>query len=141
MLRIDYGRGDERSHFVRDVDDGRHLLCLHVHLEDLALVGAHVDQRRRILHHRRDDTVGNGHVDDGTVESGFRDRPKLFGDAPTLARTRMAPRSSPVSTYRLPVKMRPATIGATFHATRISTCFLAIHTIDRRDQRHFVYVF
>ena len=78
MLRIDYGRGDERCHFVRDVDDGRHLLRLHVHLEDLALVGAHVDQRRRILHHRRDDTVGNGHVDDGTVESGFRDRPKLF---------------------------------------------------------------
>ena len=78
MLRIDYGREDERSHFVRDVDDGRHLLRLHVHLEDLALVGAHVDQRRRILHHRRDDTIGNGHVNDGTVESGFRDRPKLF---------------------------------------------------------------
>ena len=77
MLRIDYGRGGERSHFVRDVDDGRHLLRLHVHLEDLALVGAHVDQCRRILHHRRDDTVGNGYVDDGAIESGFRDRPKL----------------------------------------------------------------
>ena len=133
MLRIDYGREDERSHFVRDVGDGRHLLRLHVHLEDLALVGAHVDQRRRILHHRRDDTVGNG--------IRISRSAKAVCDAPTLARTRMAPRSSPVSTYRLPVKMRPATIGATFHGTRISTCFLAIHTIDRRDQRHFVYVF
>lgn len=77
MLRIDYGRGRERAHFRRDAEDGRHLLRFHIHFEDLALVGADVGERRRILHHRGDDAVGNADVDDGTVESRLRDRPKL----------------------------------------------------------------
>ena len=71
MLRIDYGKGGEGCDFVRDAEDGRHLLRFHVHFEDLALVGADVGERRRILHHRSDDTLGNANIDDRTIKSRF----------------------------------------------------------------------